>query len=252
MLRNAEEEVVGQLAAVVEHGDSASRVERGHAAPGDELDPALGEGRDQRARRLGRRGHRGRERDHDRDLAFAADAAGGQVLVEQQCGLAGRRRALERSAADADDRPAPGERRKQLGQPRGARYGVELVASIGEPGRRVQVVVGAERDDEVVGVVDAAVGGDAARIGIDRGDRLLQEAHPRLGELTVREADRIERRPPEHHVELGVAEDERVALVDQRHVDAVTERLRQDGRELEPPEPRSEHDDPSPHRAIIG
>ena len=139
--------------------------------------------------------------------------------MQQQGGLARRRRALERRAADADDRAALRERRKQLRQPLGAGDGVELVAALGEPRRRVQVVVGAERDDQEVGLVDAAVGGHAARLGIDRGDRLLQKPHPGLYEVAVWDADRIGCRPAEHHVELRIAEDERVALVDQRHVD---------------------------------
>ena len=49
MLRDAEEEVVGQLAPVVEHRDTAPRVERAHAMGGDELDVPLDEGVDQRA-----------------------------------------------------------------------------------------------------------------------------------------------------------------------------------------------------------
>ena len=65
MLGDAEEEVVGHLAAVVEHGDAAPGVERAHAAAGDELDAALGEGGDQRRGRVGRRRDRGRERNHE-------------------------------------------------------------------------------------------------------------------------------------------------------------------------------------------
>ena len=53
------------------------------------------------------------------------------------------------------------------------------------------------------------------------------------------------------HVELGVPEDERVALVDHRDVDLVAELLRQGRRELEAAESRSENDDPRLHRAII-
>jgi hypothetical protein len=41
VLRDTEEEVVGHLAAVVEHGDSAFRVERADAAARDELDLTL-------------------------------------------------------------------------------------------------------------------------------------------------------------------------------------------------------------------
>ena len=57
------------------------------------------------------------------------------------------------------DRPALRERGEQLAQPLGAGHGVELVAALSEPRRGVEVVVGAERHDEDVGLVDAAVGG---------------------------------------------------------------------------------------------
>ena len=180
-----------------------------------------------------------------------AHAALGQVVVQQQRALARRGRALERRSADADDRLAAGERRAARRQPLRAGDRVELVARLGEPGRRVEVVVGAERDDEDVGVVDARVGRDPARLGIDRRDRLLQEADAGLGEVAVRKANRVQRRPPEHHVELRVAEDERVALVDQRDGDLVADRLRQHRRELEPAEAGSQDDD-SLHRTILG
>ena len=97
--------------------------------------------------------------------------------------------------------------------------------------------------------MDTVVGGHAPRLRIDRGDRLLQETHPGLCDVTVSEADRVERRPAEHHVELRVPEDERIVLIDQGYVDVVTERLRQQGGELETPETRPEYDDPSSHQA---
>ena len=134
-------------------------------------------------------------------------------------------------------------------QPLGAAHGVELVAPLGEPRRGVQVVIGAERHDQDVGLVNTAVGGHAPRLGIDRGDRLLQEAHAGLCDVAVCEADRVWRRPAEHHVELRVPEDERVVLVDQGYVDVVAERLRQHGRELESPKTRSEDDNAAFHRA---
>jgi hypothetical protein len=130
-------------------------------------------------------------------------------------------------------------------------HGIELVVAIGEPRRGVEVVVGAERHDQEVSLVDAAVGGHAPRVGIDRGDRLLHEADTGLDEVAVREANRVERCPAEHHVELRVAEDERVALVDQGDVDVVAELFRQHGRELEASEARSQDDDPRSHRAIV-
>ena len=146
-------------------------------------------------------------------------------------------------------RPAR-ERRQHLRQPLGAGDGVELVARLGEAGRRIEVVVGAERHDEHVGLVDSRVRGHAARFGIDRRDRLLEEAHARLHDVSVREPNGVGRRPPEHDVELRVAEDERVVLVDQRDLELVAEGLGQRRRELEPAEARAEDQD-SLHRSIL-
>ena len=70
---------------------------------------------------------------------------------------------------------------------------------------------------------------------------------PGLTTSRVRQAHLLGRRPPEHHVELRVAEDEGVALVDQRHAGVVAERLRQHGRELEAAEARTEDEDARPH-----
>ena len=170
--------------------------------------------------------------------------------MQQQGSLAGRRRALERSPADADDCPAPRELRQHLRQKLGTFNGVELVSRLGEPRRGVQVVVGAERHDQDVSLAETGVSGHAARLGIDRGDRLLQESHPRFDDVAVRETDRVERRPSEHHVELRVTEDERIALVDQSDVDVVAERVRQCRRQFETPEAGSQDDDPL-HRAML-
>ena len=171
--------------------------------------------------------------------------------MQEQGGFARRRRALERRPADPDDRLAARERRQHFGHPLGAGNRVELVARLGEPGRRVEVVVRSEGHDEDVGLVDARVGRDAARLGIDCGDRLLHEADTDLRDVAVREANCVRSRPPEHHVELRVAEDEGVALVDQGDGDLVAERFREHGRELEPAEAGSQDDD-SLHRTILG
>ena len=72
--------------------------------------------------------------------------------MQEQRRLAGRGRALERRPADADDRATARERGQHLPQPLRAADGVELVAALREPRRRVEVVVGAEGDDEDVRV----------------------------------------------------------------------------------------------------
>ena len=134
VLRHAEEEVVGHLLAVLEHGDAATGVERGDAPAGDELDAALGERLEQRRRGVGRRRHGRAERHDERDLAVVADAALGQVVVQEEGRLARRRRALERRAAHADDRAAAGERRQHLSHTLGAGDRVELVSTSASPG----------------------------------------------------------------------------------------------------------------------
>ncbi|MEX0852762.1 MAG: hypothetical protein WD036_05680 [Bauldia sp.] len=70
---------------------------------------------------------------------------------------------------------------------------------------------------------------------------------PVFDEVAVRQAHRIQRRPAEHDVELRVAEYERVTLVDQRHVDVVAERFRQQSAELEASEACSKNDDARLH-----
>jgi hypothetical protein len=52
----------------------------------------------------------------------------------------------------------------------------------------------------------------------------------------------------EHQIELREAEDERVALVDERDVDLVAHRLGQDRAELQPAEARAKDDDAFVHR----
>ena len=52
MLRDAEEEVIGHLAVVLEHGDAACPIERAHAVAGDELNATLDKGGEQRAGRI--------------------------------------------------------------------------------------------------------------------------------------------------------------------------------------------------------
>ena len=114
-------------------------------------------------------------------------------------------------------------------------------AVFGQAGGGVHRVVGAQRDHERVRLVRGDVGRGAARLGVDRRDRLAQEAHARLDDLRVGQPHRLGARAAEHHIQLGEAEHERVALVDQRHLDVVAQLLRQHRRELQPAEPRPQH-----------
>ncbi len=171
--------------------------------------------------------------------------------MQEQRGFARRGRALERRPADADDRAAARERWKHVAHPLGTTDGVELAPALGESRRGLEVVVGAESDDEDVCFVDSLVRRHAPRVGIDGGDRLAQEAHARLEDVGVRQADLFCGGSPEHDIEFRVAEDERVALVDQRDAGVVTERLGQESRELETGKPRAQDDDARIHRQSL-
>jgi hypothetical protein len=98
--------------------------------------------------------------------------------------------------------------------------------------------------------VDAGIRRYAARFGIDRDDGLLQKAHAWLLDLAVQETDVVRRLPSEHHVELRVPKDERVALVDQGNVDLCGDGFRQHRCELETSEAGTQDEDWL-HRAIL-
>ena len=112
--RDAQEQVVRETPAVVEHGLMRRSVQRHHLALRHELDAALGEPREDRLRGGRRRRDGGAERDHDLDPDIGAVAALAQVVVEQDRRLARRGRALEGSPADADDGRAGPEARDHL------------------------------------------------------------------------------------------------------------------------------------------
>ena len=159
MLGDAEEEVEGQLAAVVEHGDPPAAVERRDAACGDERDPRSANAASS-ASEVSGDGGIGVPNGDKRDLAGVAGAAGYEVVVQQQGGFARRRWALVGRVADSDDRPSAREVGQEPGQTFGAGDRVELVARLGESGRGIEVVVGAECDDQDVRLVDTNVGRD--------------------------------------------------------------------------------------------
>ena len=106
---------------------------------------------------------------------------------------------------------------------------VVLEASCREARGRGDVVFGAERDDEDVGVVRAAVGRHVPSGGVDRRDPLLAELDARLGERAVRDADVRGVGAIEQDVELREAEGEAVVLVDQRDPNLAGERVSEAG-----------------------
>ena len=142
------------------------------------------------------------------------------------------------------------EGREDAAETLGAGHRVELVG-VGEPGGRVEVVVRAERDDEDVRLVDARVRRHRPRLRIDRRDRLAQEPNARLREARIGQSHGVGLDASEHHVELRVAEHERVGPVDQRDAGVVAELLGEDRGQLETAEPGAEDQDPLVHRASL-
>jgi hypothetical protein len=90
----------------------------------------------------------------------------------------------------------------------GARGRIELVAVLEQAGRGLGLVVGAERDDEDVGVVGARIGDHATGLWIDRGDRLLAELDAGLRDVVVGDPHVGGSEATEHDVELREAEHE--------------------------------------------
>ena len=192
-------------------------------------------------RRVGRGRDRHGQRHDQRDLRLVAQAALGEEVVHQQGGLAGRRRALEGRRRDGHDHPPTLERGQHVPQLEGTGHRVELVAALHQARGRIGMQVGAQGHHEDVGLERPGVGLHPLRGGVDRGDRGLHEADPRLHDVGVAVVD-VGRQPvPEHHVELREAEHEPVGLVDQHDVRIVAQRLRQPCRQLQPPEPCPQH-----------
>ena len=182
------------------------------------------------------------------DLAVVPDPALHEVVVQEQRRLARGGRALERRPADADDRATTRERGQHLPQPFRAADGVELVAALREPRRRVEVVVGAEGDDEHVRLVDAAGRRHPPRLGVDRGDRLLEEADARLAEV-VTQPDLVGVARPKSTSSFSVWTTPHARRSASRRRRRRTPR--EDGRELEAAEARAEDEGARHHRTTL-
>jgi hypothetical protein len=125
--------------------------------------------------------------------------------VQHQGAFARGRRAFVGRAANTDQCVPLGEGGKHIAQALGAIDRVEFVG-LRQPRRRRHIVLGAECNDQNVCIVGSDFGGDTSPIGIDLGHRLTHETHARLLEIAVWHAYRIERRVPEHDIELRVTE----------------------------------------------
>ena len=196
-------------------------------------------------------GHRDRalHRERRRHLHRLADAPLREVLVQQERPFERGRRTLEGLPEHGDEDPPAVEVGQRVAQPLGAGDGVVLEAARLEAGRRLHVVIGAHGHDEEVGVVGAGVRGDPPGGGVDAGHRLLAELDAVLVDVAVVQPHVVGRLPAEHHLELGVAEDERVVAVQQRDADHVLERLGEPRRQLQAAEARAEDQDVLLHRA---
>ena len=169
--------------------------------------------------------------------------------MQQERPLERGRRTLEGLPEYGDEDSPAIEVGQRIAQPLGAGDGVVLEAAHLETGRCVHVVVGAHGHDEEVRVVDTGVRGDPPGGGVEAGHRLLAEIDAVLVDLAVVQSHVVGRSPAEHHVELGVAEDERVVAVQQRDADRVLERLGEPGRQLQATEAGPEDQDVFLHRA---
>ena len=89
------------------------------------------------------------------------------------------------------------------------------MAGLAKAGRRGKVIGGAEGDDEEVALVARRIGGRGPRHRVDGQDRLLAEADRWLREPGIGVEDLRRGSSAEDVFELGIAEDEFGALVDQ-------------------------------------
>ena len=153
------------------------------------------------------------------------DPSLGEEVVHQQCRLARRRRAFERSRGHADDDVSPLEPRQHLAQCERPGHCVELVAGLDEPWGGGRVQIGTQCDDQYVTFKDARLGLDAFGGRIDRGDGGLDESEPWLDQSVVGVEDRRRQDSSEHHVKFRKPEDEPLALVDQIDIKFLTELL---------------------------
>jgi hypothetical protein len=156
--------------------------------------------------------------------------------VEQQRALIGRRRAFERNPQDRNQHPPAGERRQDLTQALCAGDGVVLVTVLHKARRGGRVVIGAQRHDQDVGLVGAAVGDHVTGLRIDRRDLFLAELDPASRDVPIRVADLFAGLPAEQDLQLGEPEDERVILVNEGDVHLIAQRRRQPRGQLQPSE----------------
>jgi hypothetical protein len=163
--------------------------------------------------------------------------------VHEQRRLARGGRALERRRGHTDDHPAARERLEHLAQGEGAGDRVELVAPLDQAGRGLGVQVRPQGDDHHVALERTGVGLHPLGRGVDGADRRLHERDAGLHQVGVAVQHTLGDRAAEHHVELREPEDEPLALVDQRDVDAVAELFGQRRRQFEPTEAGTEHQD---------
>ena len=243
MARNPEEQVERQLLPVAERGHATLRIEGPDDALRVPLDAELlepleqhGGGRRRRRNRLGH-GH------HERDLGRLAQPASHELVVQQQGGLARRGHALVRGGGDPDDDAAAREPVERLPRGDGTLHRVELVAGLSQARRLLGSQVGAERDNENLGLERAGRGLDSLRGGVDGQDVGLHEPDARAGEVPIEVPHLIWLLPSEKHVELREAEHEAVGSIDQHDVGVAAELIGESAGDLQAPESGTQHHD---------
>ena len=126
--------------------------------------------------------------------------------MQQERPLERGRRTLERLAEHRHENAPAREAGERIAQPLCPCQRVVLVAALLEAGRGREVVVGAHRHDQEVGVVGADVGSHPSRRRVDANHRLLAKFDALLGDLAVGQSHLIRRLPAQHHLELREAE----------------------------------------------
>jgi hypothetical protein len=179
MHRNAEEQVVTELATVVENRDPPGRIQRGDQTVRPPPDPAFVERREQRLG-CGRAGRdRRRQRHHEGDFRRREQAATTEKVVHQQGRLARRGRALERRRGHPDHHVTAAEVTNGVAERERARDGVELVPAVDQTGGRSRVEIRTESDDEHVGIEQTGCRLDLPRFRIDGLHPRADEPHAR-------------------------------------------------------------------------
>src|ERR1700733_12376183 len=105
-----------------------------------------------------------------------------------------------------------------------------------------RVQVSPEGNNHDVSVEGPRVGLDPALLRVDGPNRGLHEADSWFHQVTIGMGDGSLRRPAEHDIELGKAEDEAFRPVDQHDLDGISESVGEHRRDLQAAKPGSKYE----------